>query len=310
MEPQPENALRESTQTTKGQIISFAWYLTKLGRSEATIKTYTKYVETIANYGNINDPESIKLVIATHFKNRNTKRLATYSYSAFLKFLGIQWERPQYKTEHKRVFIPTEQEIQTAINTGRKRSVIFSLFLYETGARVNEAERLEWTDLDQERNKTTIKASKNGNSRTISVSKNLINRLLNLPKKDKMVFPKLSADTRGVAFRYRMKNLARIHDNPRFLKIHCHTFRHCKALREYHKTKSMQHVKRILGHKSIMTTQTYVDLYEEIYSDLEPENFISAVASTEKERRQLIESGFDWIGQDNDGLTYFRKPSL
>ena len=131
-----------------------------------------------------------------------------------------------------------------------------------------------------------------------------------MPKKEKIVFPKISANARAVAFRYRMKNLARVHDNPRFLKIHCHTFRHCKAIREYHKTKSMQHVKRILGHKSIMTTQTYVDLYKEIYSDLEPENFISAVASTEKERRQLIESGFEWIGQDNDGLTYFRKPTL
>jgi len=72
----------------------------------------------------------------------------------------------------------------------------------------------------------------------------------------------------------------------------------------------MQYVKRILGHKSITTTQTYVDLYEEIYSDLEPENFISEVASTEKVRRQLIESGFEWIGQDIDGLTYFRKPNL
>jgi len=59
-----------------------------------------------------------------------------------------------------------------------------------------------------------------------------------------------------------------------------------------------------------MTTQRYVDLYEEIYSNLKPENYLSAVASTQKERRTLIESGFEWIGQDNDGLTYFRKPKL
>jgi integrase len=169
---------------------------------------------------------------------------------------------------------------------------------------------LEWTDLDQERNKVTIKASKNGNSRTIPISKNLIERLIKLPNKNRRVFPKRSTNARTMAFRYRMKSLARLHDNPRFLKIHCHTFRHCKALIEYNKTKSIMHVKRILGHKSIMTTQIYVELYEEIYGDLKPENFISAVASTQKERRQLIESGFEWIGQDNDGLTYFRKPIL
>ena len=72
------------------------------------------------------------------------------------------------------------------------------------------------------------------------------------------------------------------------LKIHFHTFRHCKALKEYHKTKSMQHVKRVLGHKSILTTQRYVDLYEEIYSDLKPDNFICEVASTSKDAKNSL----------------------
>ena len=66
----------------------------------------------------------------------------------------------------------------------------------------------------------------------------------------------------------------------------------------------------MLGHKSIMTTQRYVELYHEVYGDLQPENYTSAVASTEKERRNFIESGFEWIGQDNDGLTYFRKTAF
>ena len=60
------------------------------------------------------------------------------------------------------------------------------------------------------------------------------------------------------------RNLARLHRNPRLGQIHFHTFRHCKALREYHKIKSIQYVKRILGHKSIMTTQQYVDLYRNL----------------------------------------------
>jgi hypothetical protein len=57
-----------------------------------------------------------------------------------------------------------------------------------------------------------------------------------------------------------------------------------------------------------MNTQRYVELYTEIYGDLKPENYISKVASTKQERQMLIESGFEWAGQDNDGLTYFRKP--
>ena len=306
VETRTETALRESTQDSKGKIISFAWHLKKMGRSEATIKTYTKYVENIGKYGNLNDPESIKMAVATHFKDRNTKRLACCAYDAFLKYLGISWEKPDYKTEHKRVFIPTDEELHLAINTGRKKSVIFSMFLYETGARANEAQRLEWTDLDPERNKATIKASKNGNARIITISKQLMNMLFSLPKKGKTVFPKLSPNARQVDFRLRMKNLARVHQNPRFMKIHCHTLRHCKALREYHKTKSMQHVKRILGHKSIMTTQIYVELYEEIYGDMKPENYICETASTVKEAKKLVEAGFDYVCEI-EGEQLFRK---
>jgi site-specific recombinase XerD len=46
----------------------------------------------------------------------------------------------------------------------------------------------------------------------------------------------------------------------------------------------MQHVKTVLGHRSIMNTQRYVELYTEIYGDLEPENYISKVASTKKRK--------------------------
>jgi integrase len=109
-----------------------------------------------------------------------------------------------------------------------------------------------------------------------------------------------------VAFHLRMKNLARIHNNPKFLKIHCHTFRHCKALREYDKTKSILHVKRVLGHKSVMTTQRYVELYTEIYGDLKPENYICETAATIKDAKKLVESGFEYICEI-DGEKLFRK---
>ena len=103
-----------------------------------------------------------------------------------------------------------------------------------------------------------------------------------------------------------MLKLAITHGNPRLTKIHYHTFRHCKALREYHKTKSMQHVKRVLGHKSIMTTQRYVDLYEEIYGDFKPDSFICEVASTAKDAKKLIEQGFEYVCEI-EGEQLFKK---
>jgi site-specific recombinase XerD len=131
--------------------------------------------------------------------------------------------------------------------------------------------------------------------------------LYNLPKNNNMVFPNRSKNARRSSFRHRMQTLSRKHNNPRFLKIHLHTFRHCKALNEYNKTKDILHVKAVLGHRSINTTMRYVGLYSEIFGKLESQNFISKVASTKEDRQKLLESGFEWVGQDNEGLTYFRK---
>jgi len=49
----------------------------------------------------------------------------------------------------------------------------FSLFLYEIGARFNEAERLEWSDINAEKLRVKVKASKHGNEGTIKISKRL-----------------------------------------------------------------------------------------------------------------------------------------
>ena len=68
--------------------------------------------------------------------------------------------------------------------------------------------------------------------------------LFSLPKNGMDEFPKRASGARQVAFRLRLMTLAKLRNNPRFRKIHYHTFRHCKALREYHKTHSMQHAKK------------------------------------------------------------------
>ena len=104
-----------------------------------------------------------------------------------------------------------------------------------------------------------------------------------------------------------MKRLARISSNTRFLKIHFHTFRHCKALREYHRVKDTLHIKTLLGHKSLLTTQRYIELYSQIYGNSEPDQFITKIASTKEERITLMNDGWNFIKNDQDDW-YFRKP--
>jgi integrase len=309
VEPRTETSLRESN--TKGQIVSFAWHLKKLGRADSTIKTYSKHIKKLAKHRDLNDPEIVKSVIASIYKDNNTKRLVCCAYDSYLKFSGGQWEKPEYKPEHKQVFIPTEEELRQAINTGHKESIVFSKFLYETGARSNEAQRLEWTDLDPERKNVTIKASKNGNARTISISKNLMDLLFSLPKPEEQqtVFTRKPRNTRSSSFHNRMKRLAKIHNNPRIEKIHFHTFRHCKALREYHKTRDLLHVMVVLGHRKIETTYMYLRLYRQIYKPQQPNQFITKIGSTMKERIELLNDGWILVEKDRDDW-YFKKPKI
>ena len=304
-----EMALQKHNGNTKSDLINFSWHLKKLGRAEETIKKYTNYVKNISKLGELNDPETIKGVIATHYKDKNTQRMACCSYDAYLQFMGGQWKKPCYKPEDKQVFIPTEEELKLTINTGHKESFVFSRFLYETGARSNEAQRLEWTDLDPERNNVTIKASKNGSSRTVEITKELMDLLFSLPKteKQKIVFIKKPSNTRSSSFNCRMKRLAKIRNNPRFTRVHFHTFRHCKALREYHKTRDILHVMDILGHRKIDTTYRYVRLYHQIYKPQQPNQFITKIASNKEERIDLMNDGWSLVDKDGEDW-YFKKP--
>ena len=297
-------ALQENRENTISQLVNFSLHLLKHGRSEATIKTYTKLLKTVKKHADLNDSEAVKEVIATRYKDRNTKRLVVCAYSSYLKFVGGEWIKPDYKPEHKQVFIPTEEELNLAINSGTKESVIYSKFLYESGARDNEASRLEWTDLDIERGQTTVKSSKNGESRIVSISDDLMNLLFSLPKTQKTAF--VNSGKRTAAFHNRMQTLAEKHNNPRFLKIHLHTFRHCKALREYHKTRDILHVMGILGHRNINTTYRYVRLYNQIYTHQQKVKFITKIGSTKEERCELIKGGWDLVEKDGDDW-YFKK---
>jgi hypothetical protein len=70
---------------------------------------------------------------------------------------------------------------------------------------------------------------------------------------------------------------------------------------EYHKTKDILYVMRILGHRSIQNTLVYTQLV-----DFQDEEFTSKVASNEQDVCKLIESGFEYIC-DFEGRKFFRK---
>ena len=74
----------------------------------------------------------------------------------------------------------------------------------------------------------------------------------------------------------------------------------------YHSTKGMMLVKERLGHRSITSTQIYVQLLQ----TKGKEEFASKVATTLEETQTLIESGFEYVTDMKHGqMSYklFRK---
>jgi len=90
--------------------------------------------------------------------------------------------------------------------------------------------------------------------------------------------------------------------NPRLFRIHFHTFRHRKATLEYHKTKDILHIMKLLGHKNIKNTLVYTQLV-----DFNEQDYTSKDAWTLEEACKLIEAGFQYIC-DFENAKLFRKP--
>jgi integrase len=90
-------------------------------------------------------------------------------------------------------------------------------------------------------------------------------------------------------------------NNPRLLRIHFHTLRHWKATMEYHRTKDILYVMKLLGHKNIANTLIYTQLVE-----FEGDEYCSAVASNVDEAKKLIEAGFEYVC-NHENMMLFRK---
>ena len=133
------------------------------------------------------------------------------------------------------------------------------------------------------------------------VSNKLLAMINLLPKKSTKIFG--TYDLRGYRTNYvrQRKRTAKKLQNPRINQITFHTFRHWKATMEYHKTKDILHVMRLLGHKNIKNTLIYTQLVT-----FEDDEYICKTTENVKEAKELIEAGYQYVC-DMDNLKLFRK---
>ncbi len=290
----------------KGKIVEFVWWMKKNGYRETTIRMASKRLRVLAKRGaDLQDPESVKETIAKQSWAEATKLNASQIYTLLLKMQGLTWEQPIYKAVQKIPFIPTEKEIDALIaGCGQKLSAFLKL-AKETGARSGELQRLKWIDLDGARRTIRITAEKNSSPRILKISTSCVERLQALPKKHEKIFGNLRYNSLRTGFGHQRKKIARKLSNPRLLQIHFHTLRHWKATMLYHQTKDILHVMQYLGHKKIENTLLYIQLEQALFQESSDE-FTVRVAAKPDEVKQLLETGFDYICQQDD-LLYFRK---
>jgi len=92
------------------------------------------------------------------------------------------------------------------------------------------------------------------------VSSKLLAMLSILPKDKVKVFRGYSLRGFTRLFRRQWRRIAQKLGNPRIAQIHFYTLRHWKATMEYHRTKGILHVMKILGYRNIKNTLIYTQL--------------------------------------------------
>jgi integrase len=303
----PREATRPDNATTKGLIVQFAAWLDKEGYSKDGF--YLDFLHTLVKRGaNILDPESVKTVVAG-LKRRDgkpwsngAKMLAVYTYDAFARMMKISWTMPKYRQEETIPFIPEETELDQLIAGCRsKRMAAFLQTLKETFVDPSEALRIEWTDISG--NIVTINHPvRHHLPRQLQVSQKLLSMLNNLPKKSEHVFP-ASYGTVSWAFQKLRRRMAEKLQNPRLRKIKLTTFRHWGGTMVAHYTNgNVLKVKKLLGHKSILTTMKYINMIH-----FKDDEFDVASATTVEEAKTILAAGYEYITEKN-GIMLFRRP--
>ena len=300
-----ENQLLKQ-QTGKGLVINFMLYLKKQGFRPSTIENRVQLITNLLNENvNLNDPEDVKFAIADKKCGDGYKKNLALAYDSYLKMQGKKWDAPKYKPAARLPFIPLESEIDQLINSTGRRMSIFLHVLKETGADPGETLNIEWYDVDPNRKTLTINHPVKGHKpRIISVSNELTSRLGALPKTNQRLF-NVKIHSLQKNFQRQRKTAARKFNNPRLTGVKFTTFRHWKATMEYHKTKDILWVMRLLGHNSLKTTLIYIDLETALFREGN-DDFTVKVASTLDEACKLLEAGFEYVCE-MENMKLFKK---
>jgi len=279
----------------------------KAGYKESTVRSCVKALKAIAKRTDLLNPESVKAYLATSSLSMSRRQTVTEHLDRFYKWKRIPFTRPMYHRIRPLPFIPLESEIDALISGVGAKTAVFLQLMKEVACRPGEAWMLTWLDVDGERSCVRVIPEKGSEAREHHISSRLLAMLNAMPHKWNHVFhdpeadPICSLDGFRRTFINQRKRVVERLQNQRIRQITFKTLRHWKATMEYHRTKDILHVMRLLGHKNIQNTLVYTHLVE-----FHDDEFVCKVARTVDEAKALVESGFDYVSEI-DGVQLFRK---
>ena len=274
-------------------------------KSNYTVKFTRKALTYICNHTDINNPETVKALIASMQVSDGYKKNLCTAYNTYCKLYNIQWNKPQYRQEAKHIHIPSREKLEMIIASCGKPFATKLQLSMETGLRPVELCNLKVKDIDLEQRLVYPTTAKHGSARILKISQSLQKLLQehiirnNLNPTDKLF--KGDASIYGKVFRHKRNALAKKLQDPTIQQIRLYDFRHYFATMTYHKTRDLLFTKQQMGHTKVETTLIYTQLLS-----LDDDEWTCKTAKDLNEATQLIEAGFEYV-TEMDGIKLFKK---
>jgi integrase len=282
-----------------------SWWMKKEAYAISTIEAVRKRLNYLAKNCPLREPEVVKVFIAEKTCSNAFKETLVEAYDLYCQANGIVWNKPFYDRYDKLPKIPSEEKLNMIIARSSKIFALILSMMRDLGTRPIEITWLKVKDIDLEKGIVTITSAKHCVGRTLRLkSQTLV--MLNayvLHKKlaqNDRIFPVKSSSVSEGYRRFRNQLADNLGDIS-LKSIRLYDFRHFKATMEYHRTKDLLYVKRLLGHKDLRTTLRYTQLIE-----IEGDEFHSATAKNIQEAQKLIEQGFEYV-TEMDNIKLFRR---
>jgi len=290
-----------------GNILQVLWELKKIGKADDTIKNISKCLKVLAKHTDLNDPESVKIFVATYDRNNGYKRNLIMAYEHYVKTFNLTWTKPKYHENAKMPKIPQETKIELIMASSPLKLSTAIAISKDTGLRPVELMRITFRNLDLQNGAIYPETAKHGSPRVLKLTNKTLNMLnkylasrnINL---NEPIFGTWDSDIYGKWFRYyRNKTSEKLQDSS-IKTIRLYDLRHYFATMTYHKTRDLLFTKQQMGHRKIGTTLIYTQLLQFDKDD----NYTCKTAQTIEQATELIESGFEYV-TEMDGTKLFRK---